>query len=68
MAALDSDIAETQVKDGVDRETVETVPGDEAGKYKVYGWETEIEMDLAPKGVTRIFVVCLGIRTVSRNG
>ena len=28
MAALDSDIAETQVKDGVDRETVETVPGD----------------------------------------
>ncbi len=44
MAALDEDIRE-----GVDRETVETVR-EVGGKYK-YGWETEIEMEYAPKGV-----------------
>ena len=38
---------ETEVRDGVDRETVETVQA-MAGKYK-YGWETEIEGQL--KGV-----------------
>jgi Fe-S cluster assembly protein SufB len=43
MAALDN------IREGVDRETVETVKS-MAGKYK-YGWETEIEMDYAPKGV-----------------
>jgi Fe-S cluster assembly protein SufB len=43
MAALDN------IREGVDRETVETVAS-MAGKYK-YGWETEIEMDYAPKGV-----------------
>jgi Fe-S cluster assembly protein SufB len=43
MAALDS------IREGVDRETVETVQS-MAGKYK-YGWATEIEMDYAPKGV-----------------
>ena len=42
-------IAETEVREGVDRETVETVQA-MGGKYK-YGWETEIEMDYAPKGV-----------------
>ena len=42
--ALDSDI-----RDGVDQETVDTVRA-MAGKYK-HGWETEIEMDYAPKGV-----------------
>ena len=37
-----------QVKDGVDRETVEAVAS--TAKYK-YGWQTEIEMDYAPKGI-----------------
>lgn len=45
MAALD----DVQVKDGVDQQTVEAVKtiGD---SYK-YGWETDIEMEYAPKGV-----------------
>jgi Fe-S cluster assembly protein SufB len=38
-----------EVRDGVDRETVETVNA-MSGKYK-YGWNTEIEMEYAPKGV-----------------
>ncbi|ETW14594.1 cysteine desulfurase activator complex subunit SufB [Roseivivax marinus] len=46
MAALD----ETEVKEGVDQETVDKVRN-LGGKYK-YGWETEIEMDYAPKGLT----------------
>ena len=46
MAAFDN---RTDVREGVDRETVETVQS-MAGKYK-YGWDTEIEMDYAPKGV-----------------
>ena len=46
MSALDK----LDVKDGVDRETVETVR-EVGGKYK-YGWETDIEMDYAPKGLT----------------
>ncbi|MDE2647211.1 MAG: Fe-S cluster assembly protein SufB [Paracoccaceae bacterium] len=37
------------VKDGVDQETVEAVRS-VGGHYK-YGWETEIEMDYAPKGL-----------------
>jgi len=45
MAALD----EVTAKDGVDQETVDAV-AKLSGKYK-YGWETEIEMDYAPKGV-----------------
>lgn len=36
------------VREGVDRETIETVQN--MGTYK-YGWNTEIEMDYAPKGV-----------------
>jgi len=46
MAALDTT---TEVKDGVDQETVDAV-AKLSGKYK-YGWNTEIEMDYAPKGV-----------------
>jgi hypothetical protein len=38
----------------VDRETIETVQA-MAGKYK-YGWETEIEMDYAPKGLNEDIV------------
>jgi Fe-S cluster assembly protein SufB len=45
---------ETEVRDGVDRETVEAVQA-MAGKYK-YGWETEIEMDYAPKGLSEDIV------------
>ena len=44
----------TEVREGVDRETVETVNA-MAGKYK-YGWETEIEMDYAPKGLNEDIV------------
>jgi Fe-S cluster assembly protein SufB len=50
MAALDS----TDVREGVDRETVETVQA-MAGKYK-HGWETDIEMDYAPKGLSEDIV------------
>ena len=45
MTALD----EMQVKDGVDQDTVDAVAA-LSGTYK-YGWNTEIEMDYAPKGV-----------------
>uniref|UniRef100_UPI003B51E118 Fe-S cluster assembly protein SufB n=1 Tax=Roseovarius indicus TaxID=540747 RepID=UPI003B51E118 len=45
MAALD----ETRVKEGVDKETVDAVR--EVGTYK-HGWETEIETEYAPKGLT----------------
>ena len=46
MAALD----QMDVKDGVDQETVDAV-AELSGTYK-YGWETEIEMEYAPKGLT----------------
>ena len=49
MAALD-----TEVRDGVDRETVETVQA-MSGTYK-YGWSTDIEMDYAPKVVNEDIV------------
>jgi Fe-S cluster assembly protein SufB len=49
-----STVQETEVREGVDRETVETVQS-MAGKYK-YGWETEIEMEYAPKGLTEDIV------------
>ena len=50
MAALDN----TEVKEGVDQETVDAVRS-LSGKYK-YGWETEIEMDYAPKGLNEDIV------------
>ncbi len=43
-----------EVRDGVDRETIETVNA-MSGTYK-YGWSTEIEMDYAPKGVSEDIV------------
>ncbi|PQO23451.1 Fe-S cluster assembly protein SufB [Rhodobacteraceae bacterium WD3A24] len=46
MAALDTT---PQAREGVDQETVDTVQS-MAGKYK-HGWETDIEMDFAPKGL-----------------
>ncbi len=55
MAALDkTDDTVTDVRDGVDRETVEAVQA-MAGKYK-YGWETEIETEYAPKGLNEDIV------------
>ncbi|MPQ93852.1 Fe-S cluster assembly protein SufB [Thioclava sediminum] len=44
MAGVD----QVEVREGVDRETVETVQN--MGTYK-YGWDTDIEMEYAPKGV-----------------
>ncbi len=44
----------TEVREGVDRETIETVQA-MAGKYK-YGWETEIETEYAPKGLNEDIV------------
>ncbi|WP_138464888.1 Fe-S cluster assembly protein SufB [Poseidonocella sp. HB161398] len=49
MAALDT----PGVKEGVDQETVDAVRN--MGTYK-YGWETEIEMDYAPKGLNEDIV------------
>ncbi|MFB2531721.1 Fe-S cluster assembly protein SufB [Paracoccus sp. p3-h83] len=41
------------IREGVDRETVETVQN--MGSYK-YGWETDIEMEYAPKGLNEDIV------------
>jgi Fe-S cluster assembly protein SufB len=49
MAAIDM-----EVRDGVDRETIETVQA-MSGSYK-HGWSTEIEMDYAPKGISEDIV------------
>ena len=49
--AENTDILE--VREGVDRETVETVQS--MGSYK-HGWETEIEMEFAPKGLNEDIV------------
>ncbi len=45
---------DVQVKDGVDAETVEAVKA-LSGAYK-YGWNTEIEMEYAPKGLSEDIV------------
>jgi Fe-S cluster assembly protein SufB len=45
---------ELEVRDGVDRETIETVNA-MSGTYK-HGWSTDIEMDYAPKGVSEDIV------------
>jgi hypothetical protein len=59
MAALDNSL---EVREGVDRETVETVQS-MAGKYK-HGWETDIEMEFAPKGLNEDIVRLIS----SKNG
>ena len=48
-----TDTTDLDVREGVDRETVEAVQN--MGSYK-YGWNTEIEMDYAPKGVNEDIV------------
>ncbi|MFM7656341.1 MAG: Fe-S cluster assembly protein SufB [Paracoccaceae bacterium] len=45
---------EMEVRDGVDRETIETVQA-MSGSYK-HGWSTDIEMDFAPKGISEDIV------------
>ena len=42
-------VLDVEVKEGVDQETVDAV-SKLSGTYK-YGWNTDIEMDYAPKGV-----------------
>jgi len=54
-----TELDNTSVKDGVDRETVDAVR--EVSTYK-YGWETDIEMEYAPKGLTHDIV-----RLISSN-
>ena len=49
MAALDK----FEAKEGVDQQTVDAVR--EVSTYK-YGWDTDIEMEYAPKGVNRDIV------------
>ncbi len=51
---MDTQVMDFEVRDGVDRETIETVHA-MSGKYK-HGWETEIEMDFAPKGLSEDIV------------
>ncbi|MGR3625978.1 MAG: Fe-S cluster assembly protein SufB, partial [Limimaricola sp.] len=48
MAILEQDMTK-EAKEGVDQETVDAV-AKLSGAYK-HGWNTEIEMDYAPKGV-----------------
>ncbi|HBG97821.1 MAG TPA: Fe-S cluster assembly protein SufB [Rhodobacteraceae bacterium] len=40
---------ETEIREGVDRETVETVQS--VGERYKHGWSTDIEMEFAPKGL-----------------
>jgi Fe-S cluster assembly protein SufB len=54
MTAVLETVDGTEVREGVDRETIETVQA-MAGKYK-YGWETEIETEYAPKGLNEDIV------------
>ena len=55
------DVVDLEVRDGVDRETIETVNA-MSGTYK-YGWNTDIEMDYAPKGLSEERSLVIG-----RNG
>jgi Fe-S cluster assembly protein SufB len=53
MTALETELR-ADVRDGVDRETIDTVQA-MSGTYK-HGWETDIEMDYAPKGLNEDIV------------
>ncbi|RDC72206.1 Fe-S cluster assembly protein SufB [Rhodovulum sp. 12E13] len=52
-AGAEETVGGLKVREEVDRETVETVAS--MGKYK-YGWETDIEMEFAPKGLNEDIV------------
>ncbi|MFK7943504.1 MAG: Fe-S cluster assembly protein SufB [Paracoccaceae bacterium] len=51
MSAMDTDVV---VKEGVDQETVDAVRS--VGERYKYGWESDIEMDFAPKGLNEDIV------------
>jgi Fe-S cluster assembly protein SufB len=53
MTQIEMEVPVLEVRDGVDRETIETVAS--MGAYK-YGWATEIETDYAPKGLSEDIV------------
>ncbi|MGV8986341.1 MAG: Fe-S cluster assembly protein SufB [Cypionkella sp.] len=53
MAEVELEAPVLEVREGVDRETIETVAS--MGAYK-YGWATEIETDYAPKGLSEDIV------------
>ena len=57
---------DVHVKDGVDSETVEAVKA-LSGAYK-YGWNTEIEMEYAPKGLSEDIVRLISEKTTNQNG
>ncbi len=50
----DQSVMDQEVKEGVDKETVDAVKS-LSGTYK-HGWNTEIEMDFAPKGLNEDIV------------
>ena len=60
MANVEVDLPQLEVRDGVDRETIETVAS--MGAYK-YGWATDIEMDYAPKGLSEDIVRLISSKT-----
>ena len=55
-------ILDVELREGVDRETIDTVQA-MSGTYK-HGWDTEIEMDFAPKGLSEDIVRLIS----SKNG
>lgn len=53
-------MAGTEVRSEIDKETIQTVEA-MANKYK-YGWQTDIEMDFAPKGLSEDIVTIISIK------
>jgi Fe-S cluster assembly protein SufB len=51
---MEDHLGQIAARDGVDQETIDTVTA-MAGKYK-HGWETEIETEYAPKGLSEDIV------------
>ena len=64
MADVELDLPVLEVRDGVDRETIETVAS--MGAYK-YGWATDIEMDYAPKGLSEDTVCFISAKKNTRT-
>jgi Fe-S cluster assembly protein SufB len=59
-----SAIKDIDVKEGVDQETVDAVR-EVGGEYK-YGWNTEIEMEYAPKGVNTDIVRLISDKVIDK--
>ena len=49
-----SSVVDVEVKEGVDQDTVNAVR--EVGASYKYGWNTEIDMEYAPKGINEDIV------------